>query len=76
METATRERPMAKKKMGRPKSGRDDVSVKLDRGVAFQLKQVAGHRKTTAAELLTEIARGPVAKAYLDMLSKVTGKGE
>lgn len=65
---------MAKKKMGRPKSDRDDVSVKIDRTVAFQLKQVAGHKGVYLAELLTDITKGTAAKMYLEMLKKVGDK--
>jgi hypothetical protein len=73
MVTTASQRPMAKK-MGRPKSGRDDVSVKIDRLIAFQAKQVAGRRKTTVAELLSEMLRSPVGKAYLDVLKEMEGK--
>ena len=73
MVTTTSQRPMAKK-MGRPKSGRDDVSVKIDRNVAFQAKQLAGHRNLTVAELLTDLLRGPVGKGYVDMLKELGAK--
>jgi hypothetical protein len=52
---------MAKK--GRPKtSERDDVTVKLDRGVASMAKWVASSRGITLAEYLTELLRGPVGR--------------
>lgn len=73
MVTATSERPMAKK-MGRPNAGRDDVTVKLDRSVAFQAKQLAGHRGVSVAEILTETCRAPISKAYLEMLKELGTK--
>ena len=56
------------KKLGRPKSGRDDVSVKLDRAIVGKAKLIATHEGTSVAELLSEILRPHVDKRYAQML--------
>jgi len=67
--------PMAKRR-GRPKtSERDDVTVRIDRGVARRLKAVADYRSTSVAELLTDIARGPADRMFAQMLREME-KGE
>jgi hypothetical protein len=44
--------------------GRDDVVVKLDRGVAAQARYVADSRNIPLAEYLTEITRGVVRRDF------------
>ena len=71
MATAMETSKMAKAK-GRPKlSERDDVTIKFDRTIANKAKMVALHRGISAAELLSELARGPVDKAYAQMLREL-----
>jgi hypothetical protein len=66
----TVERPMARKKMGRPvTSDRDDVTVKLDRHVAKKLRYVAEDRDIPLAELLTELLR-PIADREFEKATK------
>jgi hypothetical protein len=65
--TATLERPMAKK-AGRPKSGRNDVSVKVDRALVGKARLIATHRGISVAELLSEMLQTPLDKAYAQML--------
>jgi hypothetical protein len=57
---------MAKqKRAGRPAtSTRDDVVVKIDRGVAAQARYVADNRKITMAEYLTEALRAVVKRDF------------
>jgi hypothetical protein len=57
---------------GRPRTERDDKTVKIDRAVADKAYHVAFRRGTTLAEYLTEILRGPVEKAYRQELKSMT----
>lgn len=68
MVTAAPERPMAKKKLGRPNAGRDDVTAKIDRTIAFRAKQIAGHRGVPVSEVLSEACRANIDKAYAEFL--------
>jgi hypothetical protein len=49
---------------GRPKSSRDDISVKLDRTVAARARYVADLRGLTLAEYLTEAIRPIVDRDF------------
>lgn len=61
---------------GRPRrSERQDITVKMDRTVIGKAKLVATHQGIPVAELLTEMVRGPVDKAYMVMLRDLEGKG-
>jgi hypothetical protein len=56
---------MDKRKAGRPAtSTRDDVVVKIDRGVVAQARYVADSRKIPLAEYLTEALRGVVRRDF------------
>jgi hypothetical protein len=64
---------MAKAK-GRPKtSERDDSTVRIDRTVLGKAKLVATHRGVSVAELLSEVVRVPVDRAYAAMLRELEG---
>lgn len=67
--------PMAKK-MGRPKGDRDDVTVKIDRKLATMTKVVAGRRGVSSAELLSEMLRAPLARAYAQLVRELGTEGE
>jgi hypothetical protein len=56
-------------------AGRNDVAVKLDRAVVGKARLIATHKDVSVAELLTELVRGPVDKAYAVMLRELEGKG-
>jgi hypothetical protein len=61
--------------MARPKgrrSERDDVAVKIDRGLYEKAKLVAFRRHIPMAELLSEILRSPIEKFYLQEVKKLT----
>jgi hypothetical protein len=64
-----------RKTMGRPrgtgKSTRDDVAVKLDRVVVGKARAVATHKGVPLAEVLTELLKGPVDKAYLAVIKEL-----
>ena len=72
---------MAKKK-GRPPTDRDDVSVRIDRILNRKAKELAAHQGVSVAELLSELLRAPIEKAWGVMLRdteaesrKARGKG-
>ncbi len=73
MSTVLERSSMARPK-GRPSTGRDEVTVKLDRIVAGKAKAVATHRGITVGELLTEITKAPVDRAYAQMLRELESK--
>ena len=71
-----RVKSMARAK-GRPKtSERDDVTVRLDRGIVAKLKVVAARQEVSLAELLTEMVREAAERLYLktvqDMAAEAT----
>lgn len=55
------------------KSERDDIAVKMDRATVNKAKMVATHRGVSAAEILSEIAKPGVDKAYAQMLRELDG---
>ncbi len=62
---------MAKRK-GRPKSSeRNDITVKMDRTLVNKAKLIATHRGVSVAALMTELAQGPVDRAYAQMLREL-----
>jgi hypothetical protein len=71
---ATLEREQMAKSKGRPKTDRDEVTVKLDRALAQQAKLIAGRRGVTVGELLTDLLSGPISKAYLQLLRELEGR--
>jgi hypothetical protein len=62
--------PMAKRR-GRPKSDRDDVSVKVERALISKAKLIAAHQGITTAELVSELLREPIDRAYVKMLREL-----
>jgi hypothetical protein len=73
------EHPPMPASKGRPKrSDRDDVAVKMDRTIVGRAKYVANYRGISVAELLSDLVRGPLDKAYGQMMreiEKAEGKG-
>jgi hypothetical protein len=60
------------KARGRPKrSERDDVTVKLDRALVAKAKLIAAHRGSNVAELLSELLRAPIDRAYAQMVREL-----
>ena len=69
-----REKPMAKPK-GRPKtSERDDVTVRLDRGIVAKAKVIAARRDVSLAELLSEMIRETVDQSYDKMVREMAAE--
>lgn len=59
-------------KKGRPKkSERDDGVARIDRQILAMARQVAIARRISLAEYLSEILRGPVEKAYAQLLRDI-----
>ena len=74
MSSVLQEQPMAKPK-GRPKtSERNDVTVKIDRGIANMAKKVAESRGVPVAQFLSDLLEGPVGKAYAARMRELEGK--
>jgi hypothetical protein len=60
------------KPKGRPKtSERDDVTVKIDRALVGMAKLIATRQGTTVAELLSEMLKAPLDRAYGQMLREL-----
>lgn len=64
---------------GRPWDGSDErqptaVTVKLDRALVGKAKLIATHRGIAAAELLSELLRVPIDRAYAQMLRELEAK--
>jgi hypothetical protein len=68
---AVLERLPVAKKMGRPRKGRDDISVKLDRKVASRIRMIANDRGVPFAEVLTEFVRPIADKEYFAAVKKL-----
>lgn len=64
---------MAKKAAkGRPRrSERDDVTVKLDRTLVGKARLVAAYKGVSVAELLSDMAKAPLDKAYAAILREL-----
>ncbi len=68
----TLERTTMARPKGRPKtSERDDATTRLDRALIGKAKAVATHRGISTGELLSELVRGPLDKAYAAMLREL-----
>lgn len=64
----------AQRKGGRPRrSERNDVAARVDRAIVNKAKAIAVHRGLVggAAEVLSDLARGPVNEAYARMLREL-----
>ena len=71
-------RPMAKKKMGRPKtSERDDGTARIDRAILAKAQMVAKGRNISVAEYLSGVLQAPVDRDFLREMKKLSaGSGE
>jgi hypothetical protein len=69
METATLEREPMSRPKGRPKrSERHDATTKIDRILLGKAHLIARQKGITVAELLSEMLRGPIDKAYAQLV--------
>ncbi len=65
-------RPMAKKRMGRPKtSERDDGTARIDRGILAKAQMIAKSRNITVAEYLSGVLQAPVDRDFLKEMKKL-----
>ena len=71
MTTAVHELPQVGKKMGRPKSGREDISVKIPKAIAQKGKAIAKDRGVSLAEYLEQKLGVLVDKDYAAMLRRI-----
>jgi hypothetical protein len=59
-------------KAGRPKSSeRDDVTVKIDRGIVSKAKMIASARSVPLAEYLSELLRSPVIRDFAKEMRRI-----
>jgi hypothetical protein len=64
--------PTMARRRGRPKtSDREDMTVRIDRKIAIRARSVADYRGIPLAEFLSEIARGPVDRAFAQMVREL-----
>ena len=61
--------PMAKR--GRPKTGTDNVSAKIDRRLKSMADVIAGRRGVDTSAILNELLEGPLDRAYLDIMREL-----
>ena len=71
MVSVTEGRPVAREKQsverpgrGRPKTHRDDISVKMDRALAAKAQYLARLKGITLAEFISETLRAPVERDF------------
>jgi hypothetical protein len=64
---------MAKKRIGRPKSGRHDVSIKFDKVLAGRARLITQGRGITLAEYLSEITRPIIDRDYAKLMRELEG---
>ena len=66
--------PMAKKKMGRPKSSmRDDVVIRFDKRLAGMARMIAHGRGVSMVEYLSEMARPTIERDYAKLMRELEG---
>jgi hypothetical protein len=66
---------MAKRKRGRPRTDRDDVTTKIDREVYNKAFAVARARKVPVAELLSEVLEAPINRLFEQEMRRAAEKG-
>jgi hypothetical protein len=74
MGTTTERTKMAKSR-GRPRSDRDDVTIRVSRPMASKLKVLAGDKGVSVAEIADELFGTVLDRAYVQLMRKLGGKG-
>lgn len=64
---------MAKKRMGRPKSDRQDVSIKFDKTLAGKARLIAQGRGITMTAYLSEMTRPIIDRDYARLMRELEG---
>jgi hypothetical protein len=70
---------VANKKAGRPKGTNNrgvGVHVRLDPDVVGQAKVVIGRKNLKLGDYLSSLLKGPVGRAYQDVLGELTAESE
>jgi hypothetical protein len=70
---------MAKKsggRPGRPKSDRDDVTIRISRVLASRLRVLAGDKGVSVAQLADELFTPVLDRAWGQLVKRVEGKQE
>lgn len=62
------------KSRGRPKTDRDDVTIRVSRPLASKLKMLAGDKGVTVSEVADELCASAIDKAYATLMRKLEGK--
>lgn len=69
--------PQMAKSKGRPRrSNRDDVTTKVDRGLMAKAKVIAAHRKMPLAELVSELLKAPIDRAYAQLIKEIKDEND
>lgn len=55
---------------------RDDIAVKMDRTLVSRARHIAHYRGVPLAEILSELLRAPLDKAYGQMLREIEKRGD
>jgi hypothetical protein len=76
MTMMTAEQTTMARRKGRPRTNRDDVTTKIDRLLIGKAHLLARQKGITVAELLSEMVRGPIEKAYAALVRSLDQKGE
>jgi hypothetical protein len=64
---------MAKKRIGRPPLGRDDINVKIDRVLAGRAKVIAQGRGVSLAQYLSEVTKAVINRDYAQLMRELEG---
>jgi hypothetical protein len=72
--TASAELREMAKSAGRPKSDRDDITIRVSRPLASKLKALANDKGVTVGEIADELFTAPLARAYAQLLRKLDEK--
>ena len=60
---------------GRPSTGRNDAPVKMERALTTMAKAIADAKGITVAEVVSDLIRAPMNRAYNQMLEETKLKG-
>jgi hypothetical protein len=69
------ERDTMAKSKGRPRTDRDDVTIRVGRPLASKLRAIATDKGVTVGEIADELCAGAVDKAYAKMLRELDKEG-
>lgn len=73
--SATAEIAKMAKARGRPKTDRNDVTIRVSRPMASKLKVLAGDKGVSVGEIADEIFGAVLDRAYAQLMRRLEGKG-